>query len=141
MLDPSENEIRDWDKRGRHTSVHRQLVVLESGGVVIDTPGMRELQLWEPARSVDETFADVLALAGQCRFRDCRHDREPGCAVKAAAESGALDPGRYASYLKLQEEHAAFDRKQQVRSQIESKRQSRIIERSVRALQKHKNRH
>ena len=134
-------EIRDWDKRGRHTSVHRQLVVLESGGVVIDTPGMRELQLWEPAQSVDETFADVLALAGQCRFRDCRHDREPGCAVKAAAESGALDPGRYAGYLKLQEEHAAFDRKQQVRSQIESKRQSRIIERSVRALQKHKGRH
>jgi ribosome biogenesis GTPase len=116
-------EVRDWDKRGRHTSVHRQLVVLESGGVLIDTPGMRELQLWEPEQSLDETFADIQTLAAECRFRDCRHDREPGCAVKAAAESGSLDPGRYANYLKLQEEHAAFARKQQERSQIDAKRQ------------------
>ena len=129
-------EVREWDRRGRHTSVHRQLVVLDSGGVVIDTPGMRELQLWEPEQAVDETFGDIQALAAECRFRDCKHDREPGCAVKAAAASGALDPGRYANYLKLQEEHAAFERKQQVRSQIEAKRQSRIIERSVRALHK-----
>lgn len=137
----STGEVREWDRRGRHTSVHRQLVVLESGGVLIDTPGMRELQLWEPEQSVGETFADIAALAAECRFRDCRHDREPGCAVKAAAESGALDAGRYASFLKLQEEHAAFDRKQQVRSQIEAKRQSRIVERSVRALNKQRKRH
>lgn len=131
-------EVRLWDKRGRHTSVHRQIVVLESGGVVIDTPGMRELQLWEPEQAVDKTFADIQALAAGCRFRDCHHDREPGCAVKAAAKSGALDPGRYAGYLKLQEEHVQFELKQRVRSQIDAKRQSRIVERPVRALQKHR---
>src|SRR5260221_10048680 len=81
-------EVREWDARGRHTSVHRQLVVLERGGVLIDTRGMRELQLWDVDEGVDETFADLAVLGESCRFRDCRHDREPGCAVKAAVEAG-----------------------------------------------------
>ena len=97
-------EVRPWDARGRHISVHRELIVLDRGGIVIDTPGMRELSLWEVHESLDQTFDDVLAFAPGCRFRDCRHDREPGCAVKAAVERGELDAGRHASYLKLARE-------------------------------------
>jgi ribosome biogenesis GTPase len=98
-------EVRAWDARGRHTSVHRQLVVRASGGLIIDTPGMRELQLWE-TDSVRDAFEDIAELAASCRFRDCQHDREPGCAVKAAVDAGLLDSGRYAGYLKLQAEEA-----------------------------------
>ena len=108
-------EVRASDRRGRHTSVHRQLVVLDSGGMLIDTPGMRELQLWEADEDVDETFADIAQLGAACRFRDCRHDQEPDCAVKAAAADGRLDQGRYASYLKLSRERAAVERKRDER--------------------------
>jgi ribosome biogenesis GTPase len=83
--------------------VHRQLVARAAGGLIIDTPGMRELQLWDPA-PVADAFEDIAALAPSCRFRDCRHDREPGCAVKAAVDAGMLESRRYAHYLKLQEE-------------------------------------
>ena len=103
-------EVRDWDARGRHTSVHRQLVVRPAGGVVIDTPGMRELQLWE-TDAVADAFLDVAALAAGCRFRDCRHGREPGCAVKDAVEHGTLASGRYESYVKLQAEQQEVEKK------------------------------
>jgi len=106
-------EVRPWDARGRHTSVHRQLVRREAGGVIIDTPGMRELQLWDPEGGIAETFPDLEALGETCRFRDCRHHREPGCAVKAAVESGELDRGRYESFLKLQAEQEEIDRRRQ----------------------------
>ena len=118
-------EVRTWDARGRHTSVHRQLVVREAGGVIIDTPGMRELALWEVAGGVDQTFTDVAELAADCRFRDCRHDREPGCAVKAAVESGQLDRDRYDSYLKLQNEQQDIERRRQERELHESKRKGK----------------
>ena len=118
-------EVRSWDARGRHTSVHRQLVVREAGGVIIDTPGMRELQLWEPAGAVAETFTDIADRAGACRFRDCRHDREPGCAVKAAVEAGELDRNRYESYLKLQSEQEEVDRRRQERDLNEGKRRGK----------------
>lgn len=119
-------EVRARDARGRHTSVHRELIVLERGGVVIDTPGMRELTVWDVDESLDETFADLLAFAPACRFRDCRHDREPGCAVKAAVKTGELDAGRYASYLKLSQE----------RDEIEKKRLGRIGSKAMRSLNK-----
>ncbi len=96
-------EVREWDARGRHTSVHRQLVVREAGGLVIDTPGMRELQLWD-TDAVAETFAEIDALSIGCKFRNCRHDTEPGCAVKAAVAAGTLEAGRYDSFLTLQRE-------------------------------------
>jgi ribosome biogenesis GTPase len=118
-------EVRDWDARGRHTSVHRQLVVREAGGMIIDTPGMRELALWEGAGGVAETFTDVANLAEACKFRDCRHDREPGCAVKAAVEGGQFDRARYESYLKLQSEQADIERRRQERELYESKRKGR----------------
>jgi ribosome biogenesis GTPase / thiamine phosphate phosphatase len=128
-------EVRTWDARGRHTSVHRQLVVLDRGGVVIDTPGLRELQLWNVDVEVDDTFADIADLAGSCRFRDCRHEREPGCAVKAAVADGRLDAPRFGNYLKLSRERDAFDRLHDQRGQIEAKRQGRIGAKAYRAMQ------
>ena len=102
--------MRAGDDRGRHTTTHRALVPLPSGACLIDTPGMRELKP-TGEEDVAESFADIDALAGQCRFRDCRHAKEPGCAVRAAIESGALDAERYANFLKLRDEVAgAADR-------------------------------
>ena len=103
-------EVREWDARGRHTSVHRQMLVRARGGVIIDTPGMRELQLWEPT-GVADVFADIEQLAADCRFRDCRHDREPGCAVKAAVEAGRLDAARHDHFLRLQAEEEEIARR------------------------------
>ena len=133
-------EVRAWDARGRHTSVHRQLVVRQAGGLIIDTPGLRELQLWDAGDAFADTFADIAALAGGCRFRDCRHDREPGCAVKAAVEAGTLDAGRYESYLKLQREQAAFERNRDERAGIEAKRQGKLGSKAYKALQKQRGR-
>lgn len=127
--------VREWDARGRHTSVHRQLVVRGAGGMVIDTPGLRELQLWD-AEGMNDTFADIADFGVSCRFRDCRHDREPGCAVKAAVDAGAVDPGRYAGFLKLQREQEAMARKREAREQDPSKRSVKIQQRALRALQK-----
>jgi len=98
-------DVRASDDRGRHTTTHRALIALPSGACLIDTPGMRELKPTGEETVVD-SFADIEALAGQCRFRDCRHAREPGCAVRAAIEAGTLDPQRYANYLKLRDEVA-----------------------------------
>jgi len=103
-------EVRVSDHKGRHTTSHRELVVLPGGGLLIDTPGMRELQLWGGDEGVHETFMDIEALAGACKFRDCKHDAEPGCAVRAAFEDGRLDQARYASYQKLQKEIAHQER-------------------------------
>ena len=129
-------EVRSWDARGRHTSVHRQLVILPGGGIVIDTPGMRELQLWDADEGVGQTFSDVAALAASCRFRDCRHDLEPGCAVKAAVAAGELDADRFEGYSKIAREQEAFEKRQDERGQIESKRQGKIGAKAYRALVK-----
>jgi len=128
-------DVREWDARGRHTSVHRQLVVCEAGGLVIDTPGMRELSLWD-AETLGDTFEDIVGLAVACRFGDCGHDREPGCAVKAAVDAGRLDPGRYQSYLKLQAEQVVIERRREERAQQASKRGAKIASRAYRSLQK-----
>jgi ribosome biogenesis GTPase len=109
-------DVRPWDSRGRHTSVHRQLVLRAAGGVIIDTPGIRELQLWE-TDGLDDAFSDIAELAEGCRFRDCRHDREPGCAVKAAVDQGLLDEPRYQNFLKLRHEEDLMKRMKDERSQ------------------------
>ena len=98
-------EVRESDSRGRHTTTHRALIPLPSGACLIDTPGMRELKP-TGEEDVGESFADIEALADQCRFRDCAHAREPGCAVRAAIEAGTLDAQRFANYLKLRDEVA-----------------------------------
>jgi ribosome biogenesis GTPase len=97
-------EVRESDSRGRHTTTHRELAPLPGGGALIDTPGMRELQLWAGADAVERAFDEIAAAAEQCRFRDCSHSGEPGCAVAAALQSGALSDERFASYRKLRGE-------------------------------------
>ncbi|MFD1359777.1 ribosome small subunit-dependent GTPase A [Fictibacillus halophilus] len=106
------NDIREEDGKGKHTTTHRELLVLEKGGILIDTPGMRELQLWEGDNSLSQSFQDIEAFAEQCRFRDCTHNNEPGCGVQSAIETGELDEERYNSFLKLQRELAYFARKE-----------------------------
>lgn len=91
------SDIR-WDGKGRHTTTHRRLLPLSTGDWLIDTPGMRELQLWDAGEGLEVAFADVAELAARCRFNDCAHDSEPGCAVKAALSEGTLDPARLESY-------------------------------------------
>jgi ribosome biogenesis GTPase len=96
--------VRETDSHGRHTTPHRELLVLPNGGIIIDTPGLRELQLFHAEEGISESFDDIEELAANCRFRDCRHETEPGCAVLSAMEEGALEPERYESYQKLQQE-------------------------------------
>ena len=95
-------EVREDDQRGRHTTSHRELILLPTGGVVLDTPGIRELQLWDA--DLEQTFGDVEALAHLCRFSDCAHDHEPGCAIREALADGTLPAERWESYRKLQRE-------------------------------------
>lgn len=99
-------EVREKDSKGRHTTTRRELILTPGGALLIDTPGLRELQLWDAAEGVTEAFADVVTLAQGCRFSDCRHGQEPGCAVRAAVEAGRLPPERLAAYQKLQAEAA-----------------------------------
>jgi len=114
-------EIRA-DGRGRHTTVRRELIVLPGGGLIIDTPGMRELQLWDADEGLEEAFNDVTSLFAHCRFSDCRHDTEPGCAVRAALAAGTLPGERWESYLTLQAELEHLERRQDLRLQAEEKR-------------------
>lgn len=104
-------DIREEDSRGRHTTTHRQLIKLPSGVMVIDTPGMRELGMWDVSIGLGEAFNEVEIYLGQCKFSDCRHQTEPGCAVKAAIESGELSKERWESYLKLKQEAEFSDDK------------------------------
>lgn len=122
--------IRTGDGRGRHTTTSRQLLLLPRGGVVIDTPGMREVQLWADEESLDAAFGDVEELSMNCRFADCRHEQEPGCAIRAALEDGSLDRHRFEGYRKLRREVRFLERQQSVRARLEEqarwKRLSRV---------------
>lgn len=102
-------EIREWDGKGRHTTTERELVMLPNGAMAIDTPGVRELGLWDAAGGVERTFADVEAFLGRCRFSDCRHETEPGCAVREAIASGKLPRERWEAYRRLVRETALQD--------------------------------
>jgi ribosome biogenesis GTPase len=105
------DEIRINDGKGKHTTTHRELIVLETGGIVIDTPGMREIQLWDGNEGIKESFEDIETLAQNCKFNDCQHDSEPGCAVKEAIEQGDLTEKRLESYRKLERELLFIERK------------------------------
>jgi ribosome biogenesis GTPase len=119
-------EIRD-DGRGRHTTTRRQLVLLPDGGLVIDTPGMRELQLWEAEEGLEEAFEDIVELETQCRFSDCAHDTEPGCAIQAALADGTLSRERWESFRKLERELEHLERRLDKRAQSEARRRWRAI--------------
>jgi ribosome biogenesis GTPase len=125
-------DVRSTDSTGRHATTNRELVVLPNGGLLIDTPGMRELQLWDAAGGVRGTFDDVEGLAGGCHFTDCRHRDEPRCAVKAAVEAGSLPADRLESYLQLQDELAHLARQQDQRAEIDHKRQMKTLTKAAR---------
>jgi len=120
-------EVREADSKGRHTTTERQMFRLKGGALAIDTPGMRELQLWSSAADISGAFADIEALAERCRFRDCTHQTEPACAVREAAESGALHPERYAHFSKLRGEATVIGQLRDVKLRLEKKAADRMI--------------
>jgi ribosome biogenesis GTPase len=133
-------EVRASDSRGRHTTRHRQLIVLPGRGILIDTPGMRELQLWDVTEAAKDTFDDIEQLAAACHFTNCRHREEPRCAVKAAAAQGTLALDRVASYLKLQDELRELDARRDARAQIDERRRGKIMGRSLKQFYKQRGR-
>ena len=122
-------EVRE-DGRGRHTTSHRELLLLPGGGVLIDTPGLRELQLWETDEGLEKAFADVTELVNQCKFSDCAHHTEPGCAIREALADGSLPPERWESYLKLERELAHLERKFDPRLRAEERKKWAAISKS-----------
>jgi len=130
--------ISDADGKGRHTTTARQLVELPGGALLIDTPGMRELQLWSADDGLGSTFVDVEAYAASCRFRDCAHDQEPGCAVLDAVASGELGIERLEAWRQLSRELAFLARKQDERANAEYSARIRSLMRGVRAHQRRK---
>ncbi len=127
-------EVRESDSKGRHTTTHRELLPLPAGGALIDTPGMRELQLWAGQGSLDSAFSDIAELAAQCRFRDCIHTVEEGCAVQEAIRNGSLDAERGESYQKLRAEVAFHERKTDVLAAQEVKRRWKNVHKAMRGF-------
>ncbi|MBF6545627.1 ribosome small subunit-dependent GTPase A [Nocardia brasiliensis] len=128
------NAVRAADKKGRHTTVHRELRPLPNGGTLIDTPGLRGIGLWDAAEGIEKTFSDIESLAAQCRFGDCAHNGEPGCAVLAAIDSGELTQRRFDSYRKLAKENAWMAARTDRRLQAERHRQWREITKQQRQI-------
>jgi ribosome biogenesis GTPase len=124
--------VRTTDSRGRHTTTSRMLIPLPGGGAIIDNPGMRELQLWAPGESLSEVFPDVRALAERCRFGDCTHTSEPGCAVREALENNNLDLSRWRSYRKLQAESRHQQTEQDALAKANKKKQWKNIHKAMR---------
>jgi ribosome biogenesis GTPase / thiamine phosphate phosphatase len=127
-------EVREDDHRGRHTTTRRELILLPTGGVVLDTPGMRELQLWDA--DLEQAFGDVEEIARRCRFSDCAHDREPGCAIREALADGSLDRERWESYTKLQRELEAIEARRNHLLRLERVREYKIRARQNRRHKK-----
>jgi ribosome biogenesis GTPase len=123
--------VRVSDRRGRHATVARELIVMPGGGVLIDTPGLRALALTGSDEGVLSTFPDIESLAGSCRFGDCTHSHEPGCAVRAAVDSGTLPATRLASYLKLFREAVVAAAKTDARLRAEEERKWKLIGKAV----------
>jgi ribosome biogenesis GTPase len=134
----STGEIRERDDRGQHTTTHRELIRLPSGALILDTPGMRELGLLDASDGLSTTFEDIEALAETCRFGDCGHTNEPGCAILAALETGVLDPGRWKSFQKLQRELAHQERKEDRVAREAHRRQWIGVHKAARAHMKQK---
>jgi len=131
-------DVREGDAKGRHTTTWRQLVDLPGGGALIDTPGERSLGLWADTESVEAAFDDIGELAEGCRFRDCGHEAEPGCAVRAAIEDGSLPEARYEQYLSLRREAAALERRSDPAAQKRSGKQTGKMIREAHAARRQK---
>jgi len=119
--------VREGDGRGRHTTVATELVRLPTGGWLIDTPGVRAVSLWSSGHGIERAFADVFDLADRCRFRDCKHEDEPGCAVQAAIADGRLDPSRLASMKRLVAEELALEEEQRAQLKAQDRRGVRKV--------------
>jgi len=126
--------VRDDDSRGRHTTTHRELIALSDGGLLIDTPGMREMQLWDTGGGLASGFSDIEALAQECRFHDCAHVHEPGCAVLAAVEADTFDAERYTSYLKLRKETEYLEARQEDAGRQLEKQRGKELNRMIREI-------
>ncbi|HOE57971.1 MAG TPA: ribosome small subunit-dependent GTPase A [Bacillota bacterium] len=129
-------EISGLGDRGRHTTTNRELIVLPDGGIVIDTPGMREFHIMDVEESIDTTFSDIYNLAAGCRFLDCTHTAEPGCAVLEAIGNGSLDENRYNNYIKLKKEAEFIERKTNRKAELEYKSLIRKRAKLIKALKK-----
>jgi ribosome biogenesis GTPase len=116
------SEVRESDETGKHTTVHRELFMLPNGGLLIDTPGIRELQLWGTEEDLDADYADIATLISQCKYANCTHTTEPGCAINQALENGSLDRAHYANYLKMKTELAQLAKKNTVRMRNSNRR-------------------
>jgi ribosome biogenesis GTPase len=127
-------EVRADDQMGRHTTTRRELILVPTGGVVLDTPGIRELQLWDA--DLEQTFGDIEEIARRCRFSDCNHDQEPGCAIREALQDGTLAADRWQSYLKLQRELEAIEARRNVLLRQERVREYKIRARANRPKKK-----
>ena len=125
-------EVRSGDSRGRHTTTQRELILMPHGGLLIDTPGMRELQLWDSTEALKDAFEDIDALAAGCHFRDCAHDEEPGCAVRAAVDDGRLTVSRLNSYRRLQREGDILRRRRDELARLEEQRRVKTVHRAMR---------
>lgn len=124
-------EVREEDSKGRHTTTHRELIILPRGGLLIDTPGMRELQLWDVSDGLTDSFSDIEELAAGCRFTDCAHTTEPGCAVKAAITEGAINASRLENYKKIQKERDFLNTRQDTRAQLNKKARDKKIHKAL----------
>ena len=127
-------EVREHDSRGRHTTTHRELIVLKTGGLLIDTPGMRELQFWDASGSLGEAFSDIQSIAATCYFNNCSHQNEPGCAVREALEDGSLDRARYDSFAKMEKEMEYLDSRMDTKLHLKRKSREKKIHRAFRTI-------
>jgi ribosome biogenesis GTPase len=126
--------VRPKDGRGRHTTTQRELIVMPGGALLIDTPGMRELQLWDSAQALDDAFDDIDGLAANCRFRDCAHGNEPGCAVRAGVEAGQLARPRFDNYTALKKEGALLQDRRDEQARNEEQRRTKPVHRTMRSM-------
>lgn len=133
------NTVSDAESRGRHTTTFRELIFLPGGGMVIDTPGMREIQVWGDEEGFDQAFQDITGLAQNCRFKDCSHTNEPGCAVREALDAGTLDEKRFANYLKLKSEFAYLSDRQTMKASAIEKARWKTISKYAKTLKKDTN--
>ena len=128
--------VREADQKGRHTTSARELMVLPEGGILIDTPGMREFQPWKDEEDTAKAFEDIESYAGDCRFRDCSHESEPGCAVRAAIDQGLLDSGRYGNYLRMKKEARYLERRVERSAQLAEKNKWKAIAKIQKQIKK-----
>ncbi|HJY62584.1 MAG TPA: ribosome small subunit-dependent GTPase A, partial [Ignavibacteria bacterium] len=132
------SDIGVYKDKGKHITTHRELALVPGGGLIIDTPGMREIQLWEGSEGLSELFDDIEQLTLECKFSDCKHESEPGCAIKAAIKRGEITGERFKSYKKLLNEVSYFERKQNVKAQLVEKKKWKKISTEAKKISKHK---